>query len=61
MISIGISLPPETGKRKNHTKVENAAVESHNVKIKVQILLNINQHSRPVYQISGTSETGGLI
>lgn len=42
MISIEISLPPEIGKRKKHTKVEKAAAESHNVKLKVHIFPSIN-------------------
>lgn len=61
MISIEISLSPEAGKRKNHREVENAAAESHDVKLKVQVFPSINQHSRSVYEISGTSETTGLI
>lgn len=58
MISIQISLLPETQNGQKIYKAENTATESHNMK--VSSIFSPNQYSRPLNVISCTSERAGL-
>lgn len=47
-------------KTKTHHTKQKTAPESHEVKPEVNIFYSIGQHSKPMYEISYTSETAGL-